>query len=89
MRVSALNPNVLHAAAYMYIPSNLLGEEMQRTLRSNTKELTHVLDMFPTIRSLMQLSNGGTTYDFLTKASHGCVTGVDLTSVEVSYLAPC
>ena len=91
VRVSALNPNVLHSAAYMYIPSNLLGEEKQQTLRSNTKKLTHVLDMFPTLKTLMQLSNGGAKYDFLAKAKHGCVTGVDLASVEVSYryLVPC
>jgi len=83
VRVSALNPNVLHSAAYMYIPSNLLSEEERRTLRSNTKKLTHALDMFPTMKTLMQLSNGGEKYDFLTKANHGCFTGVDLTSVEV------
>lgn len=69
----------------MYIPSNLLSEEERRTLRSNTKKLTHALDMFPTMKTLMQLSNGGEKYDFLTKANHGCFTGVDLTSVEVSF----
>ena len=47
-------------------------------LRRNTKELVMTVDMYPTIKGAFWGS-----YDYLAQAKQGCITGVDLTAVDV------
>ena len=80
VRVAALNSNVLHTASYIYYPQHLMpNPSMAERLRKNTQKMTHILDMYPTIQGII---NGG-NYDVLQHTPDGCITGVDLTSVDI------
>lgn len=80
VRLSAFNSNVLHTASYIYYPKNLMpNPAMGERLRRNTQKMSYTLDMYPTIQSII---NGG-SYDYLQHAHHGCITGVDLTAVDI------
>lgn len=56
----------------------MANEGVADTLRRNTQQLTHVVDIVPTIRSV--LDEG---YESPSHAPKGCITGVDLTSIDV------
>jgi len=92
-RLDTLNSHILHAAAYVYYPRNLMMHEgVAERLRRNTQQLSYTLDMYPTIRSILYGVSGVVNGDFDdpsplsdpdTAAAIGCLTGVDLTSVDV------
>jgi len=80
VRLSALNSNVLHAAQYIYYPQHLMPDPSSaERLRMNTQKMTHTLDMYPTIQSILH----GGPYDYLQHADQDCITGIDLASVVI------
>mmetsp|Transcript_32322 Transcript_32322/g.67805 ORF Transcript_32322/g.67805 Transcript_32322/m.67805 type:complete len:976 (-) Transcript_32322:11-2938(-) len=92
-RLYSLNSHILHAAAYVYYPRFLMPHEgVAERLRRNTQQLSYTLDVYPTIRSILYGVSGADNSDFDdpnplsdpdTAASKGCLTGVDLTSVDI------
>ena len=85
-RLSALNSHILHTGSYIYYPSNLMPDpSTAERLRSNTKKLTYTLDIYPTIQSIVHGGGGSNNADYLYRNHfhEGCITGVDLTSVEI------
>jgi len=80
VRLSAFNSNILHTASYIYYPKKLMRDAgVGPRLRRNTQQLTHTLDLVPTIQSIL---HGGDDY-WLYKKHEGCVTGLDLTAVDI------
>jgi len=80
VRLKALDSNILHAAHYIYYPKHLMPNQASADImRKNTQQMTHTLDMHPTVSSIL---NGG-YYDPLEVVPKGCITGVDLTSVPI------
>ena len=47
-------------------------------LRRNTQQLVHTIDFYPTIKGAFWGN-----FDYLAQAQHGCITGVDLTAVDI------
>ena len=81
VRLSALNSNVLHSAAYIYYPAKLMKDEtVARRLRSNTQKLTSTLDFYPTI---MGIIHGDSDNGYVSNTNDGCAHGVDLASTEI------
>ena len=79
VRLSALNSNVLHSGAYIYYPKHLMKEKnVAGRLRRNSKQLTHTLDFYSTLKGILHGS-----YNHLTNENEGCIAGVDLTSVDI------
>ena len=79
VRLSALNSNVLHSAAYIYYPAKLMKDEtVASRLRSNTQKLTSTLDFYPTIMGIIHGDNG-----YVSNTTDGCAHGVDLASTEI------
>lgn len=81
VRVGSLDSNILHTLSYIYYPKQLMRDSsVAERLRRNTQKLTSIVDIFPTIQGIL---NGG-KYDILQNTHEGCITGVDLTSTEIS-----
>jgi len=71
-------------------------EGMGERLRRNTQKLTHTLDMYPTIRSMLH-NVSGTVVDYTVNngdfqnplldpenaATQGCIAGIDLTTIDI------
>lgn len=59
----------------------IIGER----LRHNTQRLSYTLDMYPTIQSIINGGGGYNNADYLHRDHfhEGCITGIDLTSVEI------
>lgn len=80
VRVSALDSNVLHTVSYMHYPKHLMGDaSVAERLRNNTQKLTHILDIYPTIQNIINSER----FDALQHFPDGCITGLDLTSVDI------
>lgn len=80
VRVSALTSNVLHTVSYMHYPKHLMRDSsVADRLRKNTQKLTHILDIYPSIQSIIN----GERFDTLQHFPDGCITGMDLTSVDI------
>lgn len=78
-RVTAFTSNILHTLSWVYYPRHLMSDPgMAERLRSNTNKLTSTLDIYPTIQSILRGQ-----YDIQQHTPDGCVTGIDLTSVEI------
>lgn len=83
VRVASLNSNVLHTLSYIYYPKHLMSDPLvAERLRRNTQKITHITDIYPTIQGII---NGAGKYDILQHTPDGCITGVDLTSVDLTY----
>ena len=86
VRNRAYTSNVLQVAPYIYYPRHLMPNPgIGERLRRNTKQPVHILDLFPTTYSI---SHGGGGHDnaaqlFQQHFPDGCITGVDLTSVDI------
>merc|ERR1719253_1262222 len=79
VRLSALDSLVLHANSYLYFPRPLMRDQtVADRLRRNTQQLVHTIDFYPTIKGAFWGN-----FDYLAQAQHGCITGVDLTAVDV------
>jgi len=89
VRLGALNSHILHPAAYIYYPRNLMAHEgVAERLRRNTQKMTYTLDMHPTVRSILHSvdDNYKDTNPMSkpkTADAKGCIAGVDLTSVDI------
>ena len=85
VRLGALNSNLLHAGSYIYYPSSIMPDQsVGEVLRHNTQKMTYTQDMYPTIQSILN-GSGRNNVDHLYKDyfHDGCITGVDLTTVEI------
>ena len=85
VRLGALNSNLLHAGSYIYYPSSIMpNQSVGEVLCHNTQKMTYTQDMYPTIQSILN-GSGRNNVDHLYKDyfHDGCITGVDLTTVEI------
>jgi hypothetical protein len=89
--MSALTPNILHTISYIYYPKALLRDRViANRLRRNTHQLTHTLDLYPTLLSILHptsKSDDGTVGHHTlnsTDSFKGCATGFDLTAVDIA-----
>jgi len=86
VRLSALTPHILQPASYIYYPQHLMPDQsIGARLRRNTKQMVSILDLFPTIYSIAHNGGGNdAAAHLLPEHFHaGCVTGVDLTSIDI------
>ena len=89
-RLQALNSNILQPLSYVYYPRNLLPDENAAArLRSNTQQLMHTLDLYPTLRGVIARAvapmgeAGGEPYVPPNAPHAGCIAGVDLATTDV------
>ena len=82
----ALSSNILQPLSYIYYPQHLLPDsDAAARLRGNTQRVMHTLDLHPTIRGVLHrvvAANGG-EYVPPHITPGGCITGLDLTAVNV------
>jgi hypothetical protein len=79
-RLNGLTSFITHPAAYMYYRQSIMPDpSIADRLRRNTQKMISTLDLYPTIKSIAQ----GGAYDFLRSMHSECLTGVDLTAVDI------
>ena len=79
-RLRGLTSIVAQPASYMYYRKDIMPDpSIADRLRRNTQKLISTLDFHPTIKSIAQ----GGAYDYLSPMHPECITGVDLTAVDI------
>ena len=79
-RARGLTSFITQPAAYMYYRQSIMPDPtIADRLRRNTQKMISTLDLHPTIKSIAQ----GGAYDFLRPMHSECLTGVDLTAVDI------
>jgi hypothetical protein len=79
-RLRGLTSFITQPAAYMYYRQSIMPDpSIADRLRRNTQKMISTLDLHPTIKSIVQ----GGAYDFLRPMHSECLTGVDLTAVDI------
>ena len=79
-RLRGLTSFITQPAAYMYYRQSIMPDpSIADRLRRNTQKMISTLDFHPTIKSIVQ----GGAYDFLRPMHSECLTGVDLTAVDI------
>jgi len=91
-RTKVLTSHILHSVGYVYYPRHLMTHEgMEERLRRNTQMMTHTLDIFPTLLSIVHGGNVATDGEYHdhpmsdpnTAADEGCIAGIDLAAVDI------
>ena len=81
-RLKASTSDVYHTLSYIYYPQGLIEDQgVASLLRTNTQKLTYTLDIYPTLQSILRRA---TSYNENIGTPEGCITGIDLTSVDIS-----
>ena len=79
-RLRGLTSIVAQPASYIYYRKDIMPDpSIADRLRRNTQKLISTLDFHPTIKSIAQ----GGAYDYLSPMHPECITGVDLTAVDI------
>jgi hypothetical protein len=79
-RLNGLTSIVAQPASYIYYRKDIMPDpSIADRLRRNTQKLISTLDFHPTIKSIVQ----GGAYDYLSPMHPECITGVDLTAVDI------
>jgi hypothetical protein len=79
-RLNGLTSIVAQPASYIYYRKDIMPDpSIADRLRRNTQKLISTLDFYSTIKSIVS----GGTYDYFSSMHPECITGVDLTTVDI------